>query len=47
MTHHNKLRDEVAELVGKYFTLTHVRDNLLIFIVCTVKSKKTQPTRFT
>ena len=33
----NDLRDRVADLSGKAFTPTHVRDNPLIFAGCAVK----------
>ena len=37
MAHHNELCDRVAELTGKDFTPTHVRDDPLIFTGCAVK----------
>ena len=41
--HHNKLRDRVADLDGKAFTSTHMRDNPLIFAGSDVKNTKSQP----
>ena len=43
MERHNKLCDRVADLSGKAFTLTHVRDDPLIFTGCAVLSPKTHP----
>ena len=42
MARHNKLRDGVADLSGKYFTLSHVhkRKHPLIFVGCSVKRPK-------
>ena len=39
MARHNKLRDGVADLAGKFFTPTQVRDDPLIFAGCIVKRK--------
>ena len=40
---HNALRNRVAELAGKAFTPSHVRDNSLIFTCCSVKRPKENP----
>ena len=40
MAFHNELRDEVADLAGKAFTPSHVRNDPLIFAGCTVKRLK-------
>ena len=40
---HNDLRDGVADLIGKSFTPSHVRDDPLICSVCAVKSTKATP----
>ena len=37
---HNELRDEVSDLAGKAFTLSHVRADPLIFAGCAVKRLK-------
>ena len=42
---HNELQDRVADLAGKYFTPSHVRDNLLIFAGCAVKRPKANTAR--
>ena len=44
MARHNELRDGVVDLAGKSFTLTHVRDDPLIFEVRAVQRTKAQPT---
>ena len=43
MAHHNKLRYVVADLAGKDFTPTHVREDPLIFAGFSVQRKKSQP----
>ena len=43
MARHNYLRDGVTDLAGKTFTLSHVRNNPLIFAGCTVKKPKSKP----
>ena len=40
---HNELRDGVAELAGKAFTPSHVRNNPLIYSGCAVKRTKATP----
>ena len=40
MVRHNELRDGVADLSGKYFTPSHLRNDPLIFTGCAVKSPK-------
>ena len=45
MARHNELCDRVADVVRKAFTLTHVRDNPLIFAGCAVKRPKANPAR--
>ena len=40
---HNELRDGVADLAGKAFTLSHVRDNPLILVGRAVKRTKEMP----
>ena len=45
--HHNELSDGVADLSGKSFTQTHVRDNPLIFGGRAVQKKKAKPSRYT
>ena len=42
---HNELRDGVADLAGKAFTPSHVRDKPLIFAGCSVKRPKAKPNR--
>ena len=42
---HNGLRDRVADLVGKGFTPSHVRDDPLIYSGRAAKRKKATPTR--
>ena len=42
-SHHNELRDGVADLAGKAFTPSHVRDDSLIFAGCAVKRTKAAP----
>ena len=42
---HNELRDRVSDLAGKAFTLSHVRDNPLIYSGHAVKRKKAAPAR--
>ena len=37
------LYDRVVDLAGKYFTPTHMRDNLLIFVGRDVQITKAQP----
>ena len=43
MARHNELRDRVADLAGKAFTLFHVRDNPLIYSGRAVRRKKPTP----
>ena len=43
MARHNELRDGVADLAGKAFTPSHVRDNPLIYLGCAVKRMKATP----
>ena len=45
MARHNNLRDGVADLAGKVFTPTHVRDDPLTFTGCAVKRPKENPSR--
>ena len=40
---HNELRDRVADLAGKTFTPSHVRDESLIYSGCAVKRTKAAP----
>ena len=40
---HNELRDGVADLAGRTFTLSHVRNDPLIYQGCAVKRTKSQP----
>ena len=40
---HNDLRDRVADLAGKPFTPSHVRDDQLIFAGCAVKRMQAKP----
>ena len=40
---HNELRDRVAYLAGKAFTLSQVRNDPLIYQGCAVKRKKAKP----
>ena len=40
---HNEIRDGVAELAGKAFTPSHVRNNPLIFAGCAMKRLKKNP----
>ena len=40
---HNDLRDGVADLAGKAFTPSHVRNNPLIYQGCAVKRTKSKP----
>ena len=40
---HNELCEEVADLAGKAFTTSHVRNDLLIYQGCAVKRKKAKP----
>ena len=42
---HNEINDGVAELVGKAFTPSHVRDDPLIFAGCSVKRPKANQAR--
>ena len=42
---HNELWDGVADLAGKEFTTSHVRDDPLIFVGCAVKRPKANPDR--
>ena len=44
---HDKLCDGVAYLSGKAFAPSYVRDDLLIFSGCAVKSPKANPARTT
>ena len=43
MARHNKLRDSVADLAGKAFTPSHVRNDPLIYSGCAVKRTKATP----
>ena len=43
MVRHNELRDKVADLAGKAFTPSHVRDKLLIYSGCAVKRTNAAP----
>ena len=43
--HHNEIRDGVADLAGKAFTPTHVRDDPLIFSGRAVKRTNAEPAR--
>ena len=43
---HNDFHDKVAEMAGKYFTPTHVRDDPLIFAGCATKRPKAKPARY-
>ena len=43
MARHNELRDGVADLAGKSFTPSHVRDNPFIYSGCAVKRTKATP----
>ena len=47
MALHNELRNRVADLEGKAFTPSHVRDDPLIFAGCAVKRPKAKPARTT
>ena len=47
MAHHNELWDGVSDLTGKSFTPSNVRDDPLIFEVCSVKKPKAKPARTT
>ena len=40
---HNELRDGVADLDSKDFTLSHVRNDPLIYQGCAAKRKKSKP----
>ena len=40
---HNELRDRVADLAGKAFTTSHVRDDPLIYSGCAMKRTKAAP----
>ena len=40
---HNELRDGVADLAGKAFTPSHVRDDPLIYQGCAMKRTKAKP----
>ena len=42
---HKEIRDRVADLAGKYFTPSHVRDDSLIFAGCAVKIPMENPAR--
>ena len=42
---HNKIRDGVADLAGKAFTPSHMRNNPLIFAGCAVKRLKVKPAK--
>ena len=44
---HNELQDGVADLAGKAFTYSHVRDDPLIFTGCAMKRTKAKPARLT
>ena len=41
--HHNELRDRVADLSGKAFTPSHMRNDPLIYQGCAVKRTKAKP----
>ena len=43
--HHNNLHDGVADLAGKAFTPSHVRNDRLIFVGCATNSPKATPAR--
>ena len=43
MARHNELRDGVANLAGKSFTPSHVRDDPLIYQGCALKRTKAKP----
>ena len=45
MARHNELRDGVADLAGKYFTPSHVRDKPLIYSGRAVKRTKATSAR--
>ena len=45
MVRHNELRDRVADLNGKTFTPSHVRNDPLIYQGCAVKRTKSKPAR--
>ena len=45
MARHNKLRDGVSDLAGKYFTPSHVREDYLSFAGSVVKRPKANPAR--
>ena len=45
MVHHNEIRDGVADLSGKAFTPSHVRNDPLIFVGRGVKRTKAKPAR--
>ena len=47
MSRNNKLRDRVADLGGKSFTPSHMRDDILIFAGCAVKRPKDKQARTT
>ena len=44
-SHHKELWDKVADLAGKSFTPSHVRNEPLIFAGCAVKWPKANPVR--
>ena len=45
MAGHNNLRDRFADLIGKAFNPSHVRNNPLIFVYFSVKRPKAKPAR--
>ena len=44
MVRHNEPCEKIADLYGKAYILTHVRDNPLIFASCDMQKTKAQPT---
>ena len=45
MACHNELRDRIADLAGKAFTPSHVRDDPLIYSGCYLKRTNADPAR--
>ena len=45
VAHHNELHDGVADLSGKFYAPTRVRDDTLISAGCAVKRQKSNPAR--
>ena len=41
--HHNEILDGVADLAGKAFTPSHMRNDQLIFVGCALKRAKAKP----